>query len=298
MNRIDTLAHTCSTLTNELLVNCYKLYVKESPPRLCLSRGALVAQSLSSLKTMFLEQGAYTCWQCACPVFAARLLLHQHTLPATITALNLNIPIDCALFLRHTLLASSHPITHTIKSLLQATKALHLASLTREASPCGRNRKPPILLNNSWWVPFVATLPSIDPEFALPGQQPAQKVIWMYSAMSQLKAHKTNPPKGELTQKHPPNYKDNRFRAFLQSNVDEAIDNQRQANNLQPPTSPEQDNALTIDPLVITAALTATNAPYAYTLRREAITELRSAKSLTYGGEARNPTVKLNTEHV
>ena len=194
MNRINTLADTCSTLTNHLLIKCYELYIKESPPRLCLTRGTLVADSLASLKTMFLQQGAYTCWQCACPIFAARLLLHQHTLPKTITTLNLNIPLDCALFLRHALLASSHPINHTIKTLVQATKVRHLAFLTRETPPCGPNRRPPILINNAWYVPFVAPLPSTDPEFKIPGQLPAQHVIWMYSAMSQLKAHKTNPP--------------------------------------------------------------------------------------------------------
>jgi len=120
----------------------------------------------------------------------------------------------------------------------------------------------------------------------------------MYSAMSQIKAHRTNPPKGELTQKHPLSYKDNRFKAFLQSDVDKALDDQRQANNTQLATSLNQATAPTIDPLIITEALTSTNTPYAYTLTREAIIKLRAAQSWTYDGEAQNPTVKLNMEHV
>jgi len=202
MNRINTLADTCSTLTTHLLIECYELYIKESPPRLCLTRGTLVADSLASLKTMFLQQGAYTCWQCACPIFAARLLLHQHTLPKTITTLNLNIPLDCALFLRHALLASSHPINHTIKTLVQATKVRHLAFLTRETPPCGPNRRPPILINNAWYVPFVAPLPSTDPEFKIPGQLPAEHVMDVLRYVS-AQSSQNQPPQRRTHTKTP-----------------------------------------------------------------------------------------------
>ena len=117
--------------------------------------------------------------------------------------------------------------------------------------------------------------------------------------MSELKAHKTNPPRGELTPKHPPTYKGIRFRAFLKSDVEKAIHDQRQANNLSPLLSSDPAPALIIEPLVITDALTPRNTPHAYTLTREAIIILRSAKAWKYNREAPTPTdIKLNAEYV
>ena len=136
------------------------------------------------------------------------------------------------------------------------------------------------MLEGSLWVPFISTPPPEHPDFVVPGHIPGQWVIWMYSVQSETHAPKTKYPEGELTQIHPESYKLSQFRAFLQSDVNEATESQQQPSSLLPSTS--STSASPIDPLIIPITLTNTNALLAYSLTREAVMKLRLAQAWTY----------------
>ena len=142
------------------------------------------------------RRGAYVCWPCACPVICARLLSSNLNTIRTEkitphTSLNLNNPTDCALFLRHIFLASSHPLKDLLKQILGIRSVSHLASLTREQHPCSLHNNPAIMIDNCWWIPYISTPPSTDPAFVVPGNTPGRWVIWMYSVQTESHAPKT-----------------------------------------------------------------------------------------------------------
>mmetsp|Transcript_5914 Transcript_5914/g.14092 ORF Transcript_5914/g.14092 Transcript_5914/m.14092 type:complete len:518 (+) Transcript_5914:412-1965(+) len=285
------------SLTAPLLQQCYTQYIHNSQKRLDPARGELVEQhTLPYLQQQFQDQGAYICWSCASPILCTRLLSSKHATTRTEkitphTSLDLTKPKDCALFLRHIFFASPNPLKHFIKQLLQTRNVPHLASLTREQYPCGLRNHPPIMLDDSLWVPFISTPPPEHPDFVVPGQIPGQWVIWMYSVQSQTHAPKTKYPQGKLTQIHPVSYELSRFRAFLQSDVDEAIESQNQPNSLLPSTS--STSASPVDPLIIPITFTNTNALLAYSLTREAVMKLRLAQAWTYD-ETKEHKVTIN----
>ena len=273
-------------LTTTLLEKCFTTYVKKSPSRLNPSRGDLVENfTLPYIQKLFFAQGAYTCWTCASPILCERLLCKKNTLMPPPTTHNLDLLKDRALFLRHTLLTSSHPMRGKIEHLLETRTVLHLASIIREDPPCGSHHCKPMRLENAWWIPYISTPPSENPEFQIPGHIPGQWVIWMYSVKSQSHADKTKPPKEELTKKHPIDYTESRFRAFLKSDIEKAIKNQTHEN-------------ITIDPLIIPNIFTPTNITLAYSLTRDAIMKLRSAKAWVCDDESQSPNVTLRTEYV
>ena len=283
-------------LTAPLLQQCYTHYINNSQKRLDPARGHLVEQyTLPYLKQHFQDQGAYVCWPCASPVLCARLLSSKLRTITTEkitphTSLNLNDPTDCAPFLRHIFLASSHPLRDILKQL-HTRSVIHLASLTREQHPCGLHNHPAIKIDNSWWVPYISTPPPFDPECVVPGHTPGQWVIWMYSVQSESHAAKTKLPKGTLTQTNEPTYNLSRFRAFLKSDVENAIENTPQANSLLASTS--STSVSMVDPLIIPIALTPTNALLAYSLTRETVYKLRSAQAWKYD-DTKEPKVTLN----
>jgi hypothetical protein len=129
----------------------------------------------------------------------------------------------------------------------------------------------------------------------VPGSMAGEWVIWMYSVESETHAAKTNPPKGELTQTYPPTYNLSRFRAFLQSDIKLATENPSIVNNLLPSTS--STSACPLDPLIIPIALTPSNTLLAYSLTREAVMKLRSARAWIYD-ETKQHKVTLNLAHV
>ena len=267
-------------LTAPFLQQCYTHYINHSKTRLNPARGDLVEQyTLPYLENQFQVQGAYVCWPCACPVLCARLLSSKLDIIraekiASHTSLDLNNPTDCALFLRHIFLASSHPLKDLLTQLLRTRSVAHLASLTREQFPCGIHNHPAVMIDNSWWVPYISTPPPTDQEFVVPGHIPGQWVIWMYSVQSESHAPKTKPPTGNLRQTYLPTYNLSRFRAFLQSDVKHATEDPSKASSFLPSTSLA---ASTVDALIIPLALTSTNTLLAYSLTREAVMRLRLA---------------------
>ena len=118
---------------------------------------------------MFLRQGAYTYWQCACPTFELPPLHDMlFQLQSLLSTSRFQRTASCSL----DTLSLPNTMPHTIKNLLQAKKVPHLAFRIREEHPCCPIRRLPVSMNNSRWIPFVATLPPTESEFALPGRSP------------------------------------------------------------------------------------------------------------------------------
>ena len=113
----------------------------------------------------------------------------------------------------------------------------------------------------------------------------------MYSVQSETHASKTKYPEGILTKLHPESYRLSRFRAFLQSDVNEAIESQHPPSSLLSSTSSTSDAPA--DPLIIPLTFTNTNALLAYSLTREAVMKLRSAQAWTYN-ETKEHKVTIN----
>jgi hypothetical protein len=90
---------------------------------------------------------------------------------------NLDLVKDRALFLRHTLLTSSHPMKGNVEQLLETRTVLHLASIIREDFPCGPHNCKPINIDKSWWVPYISIPSSKHPEFQVPGKPPGEWVF-------------------------------------------------------------------------------------------------------------------------
>ena len=176
--------------------------------------------------------------------------------------------------------------------LLHTRSVAHHTSITREQHPCGLHNHQAIMIDNCWWVPYISTPPSTDPEFMVPGHVPGQWIIWMYSVQSESHAAKTNPPKGELTQTYQPTYNLSLCRAFLQPDIKLAAENPPLVSSLLPSTS--STSAFPADPLIIPIALTPSNTLLAY---REAVMKLRSARAWTYD-EPKEHKVTLNMAHV